>query len=66
MTNEPDEHLLSVLPPPDPAFRGEIEVAFNGSKGGTLLVNDKQVAEGRIDKTVPVVFSDRRHLRRRC
>ena len=24
---------------------------------GTLSVNDKQLAEGRIDKTVPVVFS---------
>ena len=24
---------------------------------GTLSVNDAQVAEGRIDKTVPVVFS---------
>ena len=38
------------------------DFAYDGGgagKGGTgtLSVNDKQVAEGRIDKTVPVVFS---------
>ena len=38
------------------------DFAYDGGgpgKGGTgtLSVNDKQLAEGRIDKTVPVVFS---------
>jgi hypothetical protein len=32
MANESDEHQRSVLPPPDPAFRREIEVAFDDSK----------------------------------
>ena len=33
MANESDERQRSVLPPPEPAFRGEIEVAFKDSKG---------------------------------
>ena len=33
MANASDERQRSVLPPPDPAFRGEIEVAFEDSKG---------------------------------
>ena len=33
MANEPDRHGRSVLPPPKPEFRGEIEVAFEDSKG---------------------------------
>ena len=49
-----------------PLPSGEVEVqyqfAFDGGKPGTggtgtLLVNGEQVAQGRIDKTVPFVFS---------
>ena len=32
MGNESDDQQRSVLPPPDPAFRGEINVAFTDSK----------------------------------
>ena len=32
MANESDGDQRSVLPPPDPAFRGEINVAFSDSK----------------------------------
>ena len=32
MANESDGDQRSVLPPPDPAFRGEINVAYSDSK----------------------------------
>ena len=32
MANESDWHQRSFLPPPDPAFRGGINVAFSDSK----------------------------------
>lgn len=50
------------LPAGKCTIRFDFDFAYDGGgagKGGTgtLSVNDKQVAEGRIDKTVPVVFS---------
>jgi hypothetical protein len=47
---------------PDGPCTIRFDFAYDGGgagKGGTgrLSVNDEQVAEGRIDKTVPVVFS---------
>ena len=47
---------------PSGSYTIRFDFAYDGGgagKGGTgtLSVNDKQVAEGRVDKTVPVVFS---------
>ena len=47
-----------------------MEFAYDGgglAKGGTvtLYIDGKQVGEGRVEATVPMVFSGRRDLRRR-
>ena len=54
--------ITSTEPLPSGPCTIRFDFAYDGGgagKGGTgtLSVNDKQVAEGRIDKTVPVVFS---------
>ena len=56
----------------DPLPRGSCTIRFDfaydgggAGKGGTgtLSVNEKTVAEGRLEKTVPIHLLDRRHLR---
>ena len=54
--------IASAEPLPKGQCTIRFDFAYDGGgagKGGTgtLSVNDKQVGEGRIDKTVPVVFS---------
>jgi hypothetical protein len=54
--------ITSTEPLPNGPCTIRFDFAYDGGgagKGGTgtLSVNDKQVADGRIDKTVPVVFS---------